>query len=217
MKLSEYTLTVLKNFSTINSGLVLLPGGIQKTMAPEESIVAEAELDDIIDSKFGIYDLNQFLGNVTTLNEPELSFNGKTVTMNDGSMALTYYACDPSIIPSPPEDRSITIASPDIEFDLSNAALAKLKKLADMNSLPHLSIVGKNGEVRLQAHERKNDTSNHASTKIADYDGVDFLDTFKSENFKMIPDDYHVKVKHGAFAQFVSKTKNLKYTIAMEI
>jgi hypothetical protein len=67
MKFSENTLTVLKNFSNINSGVVLNAGKVQKTMSSERSILLEATLEDDIPQQFGIYDLNQFLGNITTL------------------------------------------------------------------------------------------------------------------------------------------------------
>lgn len=216
MKLTEYTLNVLKNFSVINSGVVLLPGTKQRTMSADQSILVEAELDEITDSKFGIYDLNQFLGNVTTLNNPDLTFSEKVVTMDDGSMQLTYFACSPEVIVSPPEDKNIELSKPDYEFVLTNAVLSKIKKLADMNNLPHLSVVRKDGQVKIVAHERKNDTSNHAATLIEESDGPSFTNTFKVENFKLIPDDYDVKIKHGAFAILKSKTKELKYVIAME-
>jgi hypothetical protein len=217
MKLSEYALTVLKNFSTINSSVILNPGNLQCTMAPDDSIVVEAELEEITPEKFSVYDLNQFLGNVTTLNNPELTFTSKTATMDDGSTKLTYYSCAPGIIKSPPEGKSITLKNPDYSFLLTNSTLSKLKKIADMNELPHISLVCKNGVVRLQAHERKNDTSNYASSLIEENSTYnDFFDTFKAENFKLIPDDYDVQVKHDAFAIFTSTSKKLKYVIAME-
>lgn len=40
MKLSENTLSVLKNFSSINS--VVLNDGVQKTISPEKSILVGA-------------------------------------------------------------------------------------------------------------------------------------------------------------------------------
>ena len=70
MKLSENTLTVLKNFAAINSGVVLNPGKKQKTISPEKSILVEATIEDDIPSEFGIYDLNQFLGIFTFLKNP---------------------------------------------------------------------------------------------------------------------------------------------------
>ena len=85
-----------------------------------------------------------------------------------------------------------------------------------MNSLPNLSVIGKNGEIRLETHEKSNDTSNVASIKLNDYDGEDFVVSFKVENIKLIPDDYDVEIMIGGFAKFTAKNKKLKYWIAVE-
>jgi len=215
MKLSENTMSVLKNFSAINSGLVLQQGNIQKTISPEKSILVEAELEDAIPELFGIYDLNQFLGNVTTLGNPDLAFNENSVMMNDGEIAFSYYSCSPNLIVSPP-DKELKLKQVDVSFTLTNAILAKLLKLAAMNNLTHLSVVGKNGEIRLQTHEKANDTSNHASFKLNDYSGPDFTASFKVDNIKLIAGDYDVEIQLGAFAKFVSKNAKIKYFIALE-
>lgn len=215
MKLSENTLSVLKNFSAINSGLVLQKGNIQKTISPEKSILVEAELEDAIPEQFGIYDLNQFLGNVTTLGNPDLAFSENAVMMNDGDIAFNYYSCSPNLIVSPP-DKELKLKQTDVSFTLTNAILSKLLKLASMNNLTHLSVVGKNGEIRLQTHEKANDTSNHASFKLNDYNGEDFTASFKVENIKLIAGDYDVEIQLGAFAKFTSKNAKIKYFIALE-
>lgn len=215
MKLNENTLSVLKNFSAINSGLVLQAGNVQKTISPEKSILVEAELEDAIPSQFGIYDLNQFLGNVTTLGNPDLTFDDKAVMMNDGEIAFSYYSCSPNLIVSPP-DKELKLKQVDVSFTLTNAILTKLLKLAAMNNLTHLSVIGKNGEIRLTAHEKANDTSNHASFKLNDYSGADFTASFKVENIKLIAGDYDVEIQLGAFAKFVSKNAKIKYFIALE-
>lgn len=219
MKLSENTLSVLKNFSAINSGLVLQAGNVQKTISPEKSILVEVELEDAIPSQFGIYDLNQFLGNVTTLGNPDLTFDDKAVMMNDGEIAFSYYSCSPNLIVSPP-DKELKLKQVDVSFALTNAILSKLLKLAAMNNLTHLSVVGKNGEIRLQTHEKANDTSNHASFKLNDYSGPDFTASFKVENIKLVPGDYDVEIQLGAFAKFVSTSgtfkDKIKYFIALE-
>ena len=90
MKLSENTMNVLKNFASINSGVVLNKGNVQRTISPEKSILVEATVEDDLPEKFGVYDLNQFLGNVTTLKNPELNFTKDYVTMDDGEFSLTY-------------------------------------------------------------------------------------------------------------------------------
>lgn len=215
MKLSENTLSVLKNFSAINSGLVLQKGNIQKTISPEKSILVEAELEDAIPEQFGIYDLNQFLGNVTTLGNPDLTFSDKSVMMDDGEIAFNYYSCSPNLIVSPP-DKELKLKQTDVSFTLTNAILSKLLKLASMNNLTHLSVVGKNGEIRLQTHEKTNDTSNYASFKLNDYSGDDFTASFKVDNIKLIAGDYDVEIQLGAFAKFVSKNAKIKYFIALE-
>jgi len=215
MKLSEYSLSVLKNFATINSSIILLSGKVQKTMSNEQSILAEAELEDDFPSEFGIFDLNQFLGNVSTLGG-EIEFTDKFATLTDGTMALKYYGCPTELIKSPPKDKELTIKNPDVTFELSNAALAKLLKLATMNVLPHLSIVGRDGKLTVKTHDKSNDTSNSVGYELSDYTGDDFVASFKTENLKVLPDDYDVEVKFGAFAKFTSKTRKLKYFIALE-
>lgn len=215
MKLSDYTLTVLKNFSTINSGLVLQPGSKQRTMSPEKTILVEVDLEDSFSHRFGIYDLVQFLGNVTTLNNPDLEFSDKFVKMSDGTFNLFYLSCSPELVISPP-DKSLVMENPDVKFDLSNSILTKTLRLASMNGLPNLSLVGKDGSLDLRVHEKSNDTSNYVHTKLIDYTGENFMATFSTDNFKIMPDDYEVEIKNGSFGKFKSKNKNVTYWIALE-
>lgn len=215
MKLSENTLAVLKNFSSINSGVVLTQGKSQKTIHPDKSILVEAVLEDDLPETFGIYDLNQFLGNVTTLKNPELTFSKDSVTIYDGELSLDYRGCSPNLIVTPP-NKELVLKTVDVTFALTNVTLQKLLKVASQNALPNLSVVGKNGELLLKIHERANDTSNQGSIKIGDYAGNDFVATFKTENLKLLPDDYTVELQSGAFAKFENAKKTLKYFVALE-
>jgi hypothetical protein len=203
MKLSEQTLTVLKNFASINSGVVIQTGNTQRTMSPEKSVLVEATLEDSFPCQFGIYDLNQFLGNTLTLNSPDMNFTDKLVMMKDDTMTVKYSACSPELIISPP-NKDLVLSDPEVSFDLSQSIV------------PNLSFIVKNGELSLIVHDKKNDMSDYASIGISKHDGGDMVATFKTENIKMIPDDYHVQVKLGKFATFTSKTKKLKYFIVVE-
>ena len=215
MKLSENTLAVLKNFASINSGVVLAAGTAQRTISPEKSILVEATLDDDIPTQFGIYDLNQFLGNLTTLRNPELTFGKENVKLDDGELSFEYRACSANLIITPPE-KELVLKSVDVTFSLPNETLQKLIKVATMNSLPNLSVVGKNGELLLKIHERANDTSNSGTIKIGEYAGQDFTASFKTDNLKLLPNDYTVEIQKGAFAKFENAAKTLKYFIALE-
>lgn len=218
MKLSDFAISVFKNFSKINSGFVIRPGKIQTTMASDKSVLAEVELDDDFPETFGIYDLSQFLGNITALTNPDLAFDSNSVQMDDGVMRIKYYSCQPSLIISPPEGKKLALPDVDVSFDLTAGMLTKMLQLAVMNGLPNISILGKNGEIFLQTHERKNDSSNYASTKVGTYTGNDFLESFKVENLKMLDEknDYLVEMKFGAFSKWTSKSNKLTYFVALE-
>jgi len=215
MKLSENTLAVLKNFASINSGVVLSAGTAQRTISPEKSILVEATIDDDIPTQFGIYDLNQFLGNLTTLRNPELTFSKEGVVLDDGELSFEYRACSANLIITPPE-KELVLKSVDVTFFLPNDTLQKLIKVATMNGLPNLSVVGKNGQLLLKIHERANDTSNSGTIQIGDYAGQDFTASFKTDNLKLLPNDYNVEIQKGAFAKFENAAKTLKYFIALE-
>lgn len=215
MKFDAKTLTVLKNFASINSGVVLQKGKVQKTIAGEKSILCEAILDDEMPAEFGIYDLNRFLGNLTTLKNPEIEFNETSVIMDDGELSMVFHACSPTLIIVPPE-KQLKFKQVDAKFKLTEHTLQKLLRLAAMNSLPNLSVIGKDGELLLMIHETANDTSNYGTIKIGDYAGKDFKATFNRDNLKIIPGDYDVEVEIGRFAKFVNSDGSLIYHISLE-
>lgn len=215
MKFTDNTFTVLKNFASINSGVVFKQGTVQKTISPEKTILVEATLSDSFPVEFGIYDLNQFLGNVNTLNDPDITFDDKVVTLKDNDMTFDYHACSPNLVITPP-DKELALKQVDVSFVLPNSTLQKLMKLAVMNGLTHLSVVGKNGQLNLKIHEKSNGASNQGMFNIGDYAGDDFIASFNIDNLKLLPDDYSVELQVGAFARFVNKAQTLKYFIPLE-
>jgi hypothetical protein len=182
----------------------------------ENTILAEASVDEDFTETFGIYELNDFLGNVPTLTNPELTFTSESVLMKDGDIEFNYMASSLNLIVSPPEDKSIAMKDPDVSFYISQSNLQKLLRLAAMNYLTHISISNKNGGIYLQTLAVKNDTSNSVSLRVADYDGADFKSLIKVDNLKMISDDYKVVLKIGGFTSWTNKSGTLKYFIALE-
>jgi hypothetical protein len=185
-------------------------------VSPESTILVEAQLDDDFPENFGIYELNTFLGNVTTLSSPELTFSAESVVIKDGDIELNFLGASTNLIISPPEGKSLVMKACDASFNLSHSTLQKLMRLANMNDLTHINIVGKSGEIYLKANDPKNDTSNSVSTKVGDYDGTDFSVLLKVDNLKMIPDDYTVELKVGGFTCWTNKNGTLKYFISLE-
>ena len=87
MKLSEKTVSLLKNFSSINQSLLFKKGNSLRTISLAKNILAEAELEDEIPQDFAIYDLNQFLNGLSLHQSPELDFqNEGHVVIREGKM-----------------------------------------------------------------------------------------------------------------------------------
>ena len=60
MKLSDKTLSLLKNFSNINQSILFKKGSSLRTISVMKNILAEATITEEIPKDFGIYDLSQF-------------------------------------------------------------------------------------------------------------------------------------------------------------
>lgn len=215
MKLSENTISVLKNFASINSGIVLKPGKFQRTMSIDKCVLAEVTLEEEIPTTFGIYDLPQFLGNLSALDHPEIDIQDNVAKIKDGVVNMNYFSCSPNLIATPPE-KNLEMKNADVTFKLTNDMLQKLLRLASMNDLSNLTVVGKNGKLLIKAHERANDTSNSATIELGDYEGADFEKSFKTENLKMLPNDYEVSLNLASFALFENKSKNIRYFVSFE-
>jgi hypothetical protein len=116
MKLSNDTLSVLKNFGTINQGLFFKQGKILKTVSSHKNILAEVTIKEDIPAEFGVYDLNNFLSVVSLhKDDPSFEFDEKHVVIcgNKGRSKIKYRFCEPTMIVTPPEK---AIAMPDPEI-----------------------------------------------------------------------------------------------------
>ena len=215
MKLSEKTLTLLKNFSNINQSILFKQGNSLRTISVMKNILAEATIDEDLPTDFGIYDLGQFLNGLALHTRPELDFqNEGYVYIKEGRMRSKYFFADPKVIVTPPE-KEITLPSEDVSFTLSTDQLDKLLKAAGIYQLPDLTVVGKNGVVKIQVRDRKNDTSNDFAITVGETDST-FSFNFKVENIKILPGTYDVVVSKKLLSRFTSQNYDLKYYIALE-
>ena len=215
MKLSDKTLSVLKNFSTINQSILFRQGSKLRTISVMKNILAEATVTEEIPKDFGIYDLNQFLNGLSLHQSPELDFvNEGHVVIKEGRMRSKYFFADPNVIITPP-DKAIDLPSEDVSFELSTDQLDKLLKAAAIYQLPDLAVVGSNGVVKILVRDKKNDTSNDFSVTVGETD-KEFSFNFKVENIKILPGTYDVSVSSKLLSRFTSKNQDLTYYIALE-
>jgi hypothetical protein len=215
MKLSDKTLSLLKNFSGINQSILFKEGDKLRTISVMKNILAEATITETFPKDFGIYDLNQFLNGLNLHQTPELDFeNDKYVMIREGKSRSKYFFADPSVIVTPP-DKEILLPSEDVCFVLNTQQLDKLLKAAAIYQLPDLSAVGEAGVVKLVVRDKKNDTSNDFSIVVGETDSI-FTFNFKVENIKILPGAYEVVISQKLLSQFTSTDRDLKYYIAME-
>ena len=172
MKLSDKTLTVLKNFAGINNSILVKQGNSLRTMSVAKNILAEATIDEEFSRQFGVYDLNQFLNGLSLHQDPDLDFSEESyLTIREGKRRVKYFYADPNVIISPP-DKEITLPTEDVKFQLESTSLEKLLKAAAVYQLPDLSAVGEAGVVKLVVRDKKNDTSNEYSIVVGETDKI---------------------------------------------
>ena len=215
MKLSDSTLSLLKNFSTINQSILFKQGSKLRTISVMKNILAEATISEELPQDFGIYDLGQFLNGMGLHQSPELDFtNDNHVVIKEGKMRSKYFFADPNVIITPPE-KPIELPSEDVTFELSTDQLDKLLKAAAIYQLPDLSVVGENGAVKLLVRDKKNDTSNSFAIAVGETDAT-FNFNFKVENIKILPGTYDIVVSQKLLSRFSAKNYDLTYWIALE-
>jgi len=215
MKLSDNTISLLKNFSTINQSILFKQGNKLRTISVMKNILAEATITEELPQDFGIYDLGQFLNGMGLHQSPELDFtNDNHVVIKEGKMRSKYFFADPNVIITPPE-KPIELPSEDVTFELSTDQLDKLLKAASIYQLPDLSVVGENGAVKLLVRDKKNDTSNSFSIAVGDTES-EFSFNFKVENIKILPGTYEIVVSQKLLSRFSAKNHDLTYWIALE-
>lgn len=215
MKLSDNTLTVLKNFAGINNSILVKQGTKLRTISIAKNILAEANVGEEFPRDFAIYDLSQFLNGLNLHQDPDLDFSEESyITIREGKRRVKYFFADPNVIISPPE-KVIKLPSRDVCFQLEQAALDRLLKAAAVYQLPDMSAVGDAGVIRLVVRDKKNDTSNEYSIVVGETD-KEFTFNFKVENLKMIPADYDVVVSSKLLSQFKNEKFNIEYYIALE-
>lgn len=215
MKLSDKTLTLLKNFSSINQSILFKEGNVLRTISVMRNILAEATIEEDIPKDFGIYDLNQFLNGLNLYQNPELDFdNDNYVVIREGRSRSKYFFADANVIVTPP-NKEIDLPSEDVCFLLDTKELDKLLKAAAVYQVPDLSVVGEAGVVKLVVRDRKNDTSNDFSVIVGETDEV-FSLNFKVENIKILPGPYEVVISSKLLSQFKNTSYDVTYWIALE-
>jgi len=213
MKLSNETINVLKNFSTINQNLVIKEGSNISTMSAMKNIVAKAKVEESFTKEFAIYDLNEFLSALSLFGTPDLDFQNDFVVITEegSSKSLKYWYSDPSVVTTPNKD--ITMPSNEVKFNFSSDSLAEITRAASVIGAPDMVL--ENGKLRVT--DKKNTTANDFALDLdVPTSEVDYKFWFKVENLKLLPGSYNVEVSSKKISKFTNSNVDVSYFIALE-
>lgn len=215
MKLEPKTLTVLKNFSSINPSLMFREGSVVTTMSPTKSVLARARIGQSFEKQFAIYDLSRFLGVISLFDNPDLELNESSVTIRKEDRELDYRYADPSTIVMPP-DKNVVLPSEDVKFKLTTATLNDLQRALSALSMPEIAVVGDSKKMWIQVIDVKNMLGDSYKISLGDTDKK-FRFVFKAENLKFIPQDYEVTITSKLMSHFKgTEVVDIDYWVAPE-
>ena len=213
MKLSTETISVLKNFSTINANLMVKAGSSLSTMSAMKNIVAKADVSEEFPSDFAIYDLNEFLSALSLFGKPDLEFGNDFVIITEEgtSKSLKYWFSDPSVVTTP--SKEISMPSTELTFNLSSDTLNEITKAAAVIGVPDMALAGG----KLMVTDKKNSTANAYETSLDVGDvAAEYKFWFKVENLKVMPGAYDVEVSSKKISHFTNTKIGVQYWIALE-
>lgn len=212
MKLSKETVNLIKNFAGINQNLLLKNGNKLATISSKKNVMADVTVSETFPD-FAIYDLNEFLGAMSLFDDPELAFQDKYVSINQGNMSIKFFAADASVLTAP--QKAITFPEAEINFRMTADTLSRIHKTASVLRAEDVSIVGDGSKVTALVADKKNATGNSFSEPVGDTDKK-FKANLKVENLKMLPGDYDVSISSKKISRFKSTTTDLVYYVAVE-
>jgi hypothetical protein len=214
--LSKTTLSVLKNFSTLNSNILVKPGNVLRTITPSKNGMAEATVEETFDVEFGIWDLSKFLGVVSLFSTPKFEFGEKSVVIHGGNGSrVTYFYSEPRLLTTP--TKNVNMPSVSLSVDITEKIFAELQKASSVLQLPDLSFVNENDRIMAVVSDLQDPTTNNYKVDVgANKSNSEFSLNFKMENIKILPGDYTIEFSKNVVGQFTNETLDLKYWFAME-
>jgi len=221
VSISNDTLSVLRNFSSINPNVVLKPGQQVKTISEAKNILAVAEIVEDFPTEMGIYDLNEFLSVVNLVNDPQLNFADNYVDVVGGSSKVKYFFSDSSILTTPQKD--ITMPDCEVEVSFTDETLSQIRKAASALGHSEMAISATDEGVYIKVFDSKDSSANiynrYCPSKLANNGGYkegQFEFVINIANLKLLDGDYEVKISSKLISEWKNTTKPVTYYIALE-
>lgn len=212
MIFSDFTTQVLKNFASINPSILFTPGKTLKTINATKSVMGIAEIEDVIPSQAGVYDLNRLLSVLGLYKEANIEFGENAFVISEGKKRTNYVYTSPNMILTPP-DKTLEIPSEDVRVAVKWDDLQSVLKGASVLQLPEIAFVGADGVVKLQAMDTSVPTADVFGVEIGETEDQ-FVLPIKTENIAVLPLDYDVTLSARGISKFANE--RVTYFVAVE-
>jgi len=217
VSISNDTLSVLRNFSSINPNVVLKPGQEVKTISEAKNILAVADIVEDFPAEMGIYDLNEFLSVVNLVNDPQLNFGDNHVDVVGGNSKVKYFFSDSSILTTPQKD--ITMPDCEVTVSFTDDILSQIRKAASALGHSEMSISATEDGVNIKVFDSKDSSANIYNIQLANdagYKEGQFEFVININNLKLLDGDYEVNISSKLISEWKNTTKPVRYYIALE-
>ena len=223
MKVSPDSLEILKNFSSINQSILFTTNKILGTIAESKNVLAQANITEVFDKDFGIFNLNEFIATLGLFNDPSFELKDSHLAIKDdvkeSKSSCKYFFADTSMIPEMPNTEKILTAvkKAEIKFELTENNFASLLKAAGTLQSKCLVVESDGKKILFSAADPENSTANTFSIEVAKGNGSKFKMIFKAQNLSMLlKGSYEVKISKAKISQFKNTSKDLTYWVALE-
>lgn len=217
MKISKETREILSNFAQINPSIKLSPGSLIMTKSMNNTIYAEAEIEETFPEEWGIYSLSAFLRVLSLVgDDAEITSDGEALIIKSPETEVKFHLSDTSIIAYPAKRPQLPAA--DVIFELTNNQLNQVIKAAQTLQLDTVSVTKKDNKLVLKAFDSNSKNSNLFSIDICEYTGdnvFDFQISVNSLNF--IKSDYIVQIASAGAIRFESKSDENKHSYILAL
>jgi len=219
MKLTNNTMNVLKNFSTINQNIYVKTGNVIETVSKQKNILARATVEENFPQEFGVYDLNNFLGVLTLSKDtlPEIDFEDQKIIIRNrvGKSSTTYHQSKKELLLLAPE-KKVSMENAEMIFTITEEDLDWCLKAASALNSTNIAFVSDGTNITVDVFNVKDDSSNVNTTTIAEGDGKIFKMIFAIENFKFILGSYDVTIHSRGIGHFKNKSVPIEYWVTTE-
>lgn len=217
LNFSKRTFALLSNFSKINPAICLEQGKQLRTADSGGSILAVAQIDEEIPSKFPISDLSSFLSilGLDAFKECTLTMDDKKIDLQGKQTTMTFFAGAESLVELPPGE--VQLDPGEIKAVIPEGTFKDFKSACRFLKHEFCRISNRAGRVYLTALTPDTDTSTVYEVELGSTDQADSMVTLKVDNLKMEAGDYKLEAVAGQYARFTTMDDRVYYLIGAEI